>query len=184
MHKRLTLLVSLYVSLLTATSVFSETPFAPQHDPIAMGVTKLSPYFSVELSDSYFQPRLLKVFHHDKGNKSLIGVTKISEHASRQNGYAISEDGRTLLYFHQNLPSEKDISKPSGLYEYRHNREGNEEDDRIRQMQVANIGYLPAQVPENTIVFTKMVKKTTTLIVDATVYILDTKGNVRRVWPP
>ena len=171
-------------TLIPALSAMAETPFAPQHDPIKMGETKLSPYFSVELSDSMFQPRLLRAFHHDNGKKTLIGLTKISEHASRQNGYAISEDGKTLLYFHQNLPSEKNIDKPSGLYEYRHNRGGDAQDDNIRQMQVANIGYLPAQVPENTIVFTKMIKKTSTLIVDATVYMLNTEGNVRRVWPP
>jgi len=184
MHKSLTLILCTFISLLGATASYSETPFAPQHDPIAMGVTKLSPYFSVELSESIFQPRQLKAFYHEKGKKNLIGVTRISEHASRQNGYAISEDGKTLLYFHQNLPSIKEINKPSGLYEYQHNRPGNEENDRIRQMLVANIGYLPAKAPDNTIVFTKMVKKTTTLIVEGTVYILDTEGNVRRVWPP
>jgi len=172
------------LSVFSTLTAVAETPFAPQHDPIKMGTTKLSKHFSVELSDSIFSPRLLRAFLHDGGRKTLIGVTKISEHASRQNGYAVSEDGKTLLYFHQNLPSEKGIEKPSGLYEYQYGRTGDAGPDLIRQTLVANTAYLPAKVPDNTIVFTKLVKKQTTLIVEGNVYILNTDGQFRQVWPP
>jgi len=175
--KYLILILLTVAPFFNAASLAEESLFAPRHEKVEMGETKISQYYSAELSGGIIRARMLRIFHHDKGKKTLIGLTKFSEHASRQNGYAISEDGKTILYFHQNLPDASDIDKPSGLYQSRHG-----EEDKYLERQVSNTAFLPGKVPRNTIVFTKLIKKPTTLIVEGKVYIRDTDGNERLVW--
>jgi len=165
--------------LLIGSPVFAETRLAPQHEIIAKGETKLSPYFSVSLEgNGWLSPRILRTYHHENGKKTLLGFARFSKHASRQNGYALSEDGMTLLYFHQKLPGQKKLDKRSGLYEFRHGR-----GDQHLHHFINNSQYLPVQVPANTLVFTKLSKRTDTLRMDSEIYLRDTNGNEKR-WQP
>jgi len=164
-------------SLLTSTISVADSLFAPRHDEIAYGETRLSTYFSIKLSGGgWFSPRILKTYHHDGDDKQLIGICKFSEHASRQNGYAISDDGKTLLYFHQKLPNQSDIVKPGGLYEYRHGG-----DDKLLRSYINNSAYLPVKLPGNTLVFTQLNKRTDIIRMDSKVYLRDTNGN-EKLW--
>jgi len=107
--------------LATSTIALALQPRVIQHEKIPKGETQLSAYFSIELSGgNWYSPLVLKTYHHENGKKKIIGLTRFSEYASRQNGYAISDDGKTILYFHQNLPDDGGVNKPGGLYEYRH----------------------------------------------------------------
>jgi len=165
--------------IFTSTIAFAETRLAPQHEIIAKGETKLSPYFSVTLEgNGWISPRILKAYHHENGKKTLLGFARFSKHASRQNGYALSEDGMTLLYFHQKLPGQKDLDKPGGLYEFHHGR-----GDQHLHHFINNSQYLPVQVPANIIVFTKLSKRTDSLRMDSEIYLRDTNGNEKR-WQP
>jgi len=172
-------LIIILFLLFNSVFLFAETRLAPQHEIVADGRTQLSPYFSIELSgNGWLAPRVLKVFHHNKAEKTLLGVARFSEHASRQNGYAISDDGKTILYFHQKLPKYSDVDKPGGLFEFQHDR-----GDKHLHHFINNTQYLPIQLPPNIIVFTKLKRRTDVLKLDSTVYLRDTNGN-ERPWQP
>jgi len=168
--------------LLLLSSLFAcaETRLAPQHEIIAEGETQLSAYFSIELSgNGWLSPRVLKVYHHDKPAKTLLGVARFSEHASRQNGYAISNDGKTILYFHQKLPDTDGLDKPGGLYEFTHGG-----DDKHLHRFINNTQYLPIQLPTHILVFNKLKKRTDSFRMDSDVFLRDTNGNEKRWQPP
>ena len=167
--------------LLLLGSLFAgaETRLAPQHEIVAEGVTQLSPFFSIELSgNGWLNPRILRIFHHDNGKKTLLGLARFSEHASRQNGYALSNDGKTILYFHQKLPDRDGLTKPGGLYEFRHGGE-----DKHLHRFISSSQYLPIQLPSNVLVFTQLKRRTDSTRLDSEIYLRDTNGNEKR-WQP
>ena len=165
--------------LLSSLFAAAETRLAPQHEIVAEGVTQLSPFFSIKLSgNSWLSPRVLRVFHHDNGKKTLLGLARFSEHASRQNGYALSSDGKTILYFHQKLPDRDGLTKPGGLYEFRHGGE-----DKLLHTFINNSQYLPMQLPSNILVFTKLKRRVDSTRLDSEIYLRDTNGNEKR-WTP
>lgn len=162
-------------SLLFSHFVSAERTRIIQHEVIAKGITQLSPYFSIELSgNGWFSPITIKTYHHQDNDKKIIGLIKFSEFASRQNAYAISDDGKTLLYFHQNIPAARSIDKLSGLYEYRHGKS----DKRIHGF-ITSAVYLPIRLPRNIIVFAQLEKRSDSIRMDSTTYLRDTEGNER-----
>jgi len=174
--QQLTILLLLFLNSLFLSA---ETRLAPQHEIVAEGKTQISPYFSIDLTgNGWLSPRVLKIYHHDQAEKTLLGLARFSEHASRQNGYALSKDGKTILYFHQKLPDDGGNIKPGGLYEYQHGRG----DKRLHSF-INNTQYLPIQLPPNIIVFTKLKRRTDVLRLDSTVYLRDTDGNEKK-WQP
>lgn len=162
--------------LLAPTGVMAQDKDRPLRESIAEGVTELSPYFSVELSGGLLRERLLRTWHHANGQRTLLGVCKFSTHAPRQNGYAISADGKTLLYFHQAIPQAAKLDKPSGLYEFNHER-----GDRRVQDFANNSVYLDITLPRNTIVYNRLIKRQHTIFTEGEIILRDTEGNERRL---
>jgi len=176
---RIQQLILALLILLSSLFAGAETRLAPQHEIVAEGVTQLSPFFSIELSgNGWLSPRVLRTFHHDNGNKTLLGLARFSEHASRQNGYALSSDGKTILYFHQKLPNRDGLTKPGGLYEFRHGGE-----DKLLHSFINNSQYLPMQLPSNVLVFTQLKRRVDSTRLDSEIYLRDTNGNEKR-WNP
>jgi len=166
-------------SLLFSHFTNAERSKVVQHDIIAEGITQLSPYFSIERSGGgWFSPLTIKTYHHNGEDKKIIGLTKFSKFASRQNAYAISDDGKTILYFHQNLPRDGGVGKLSGLYEYRHGK-----GDKLIHGFISNAVYLPIKLPRNIIVFAQLEKRSDSIRMDSTTYLRDTNGN-ERPWQP
>ena len=166
--------------LLSSLFAYAETRLAPQHEIIAEGTTQISAYFSIELSgNGWLSPRVLKIYHLKDTENTLLGVSRFSEHASRQNGYAISNDGKTILYFHQKLPRTYGLDKPGGLYEFRHGG-----DDKHLRQYINNTQYLPIQLPTNTLVFTQLKKRTDSFRMDSKAFLRDTNGNEKQWQPP
>ncbi len=162
--------------LVSAAIATAQTRYV-QHEKINKGDTQLSPYFSITLSGgNWYSPLMLKVYHHDNGDKQLIGLSKFSEYASRQNGYAISDDGKTILYFHQNLPDDGGVNKPGGLYEYKHGRGAK----RVHSF-VSNAAYLSVPLPRNIIVYSQLEKIKDSMRLDSKYYLRDTDGN-EKLW--
>lgn len=155
-----------------------ESAYAPLHEKVEEGETQLSPYFSIKLSGGIFRPRLLETFHHENGKKVQIGLVKFSKYAPRQNGYAISADGKTLLYFHMDLPIDEVVNKRGGLYEFRHGR-----GDRQLHKDANNSEYLQNKLPTNTLVFALHKKEANSFRVKGEVYIRDTEGREKRLRP-
>lgn len=178
-YQRHNLLAILLVSTLIfpAMAIFAEESRVPQFEKIPQGETQLSPYFSIKLSGgNWIKPLTLETFHHENGKKTLIGITHFSESASRQNAYAMSDDGKILLYFHQNLPDDGGIDKPGGLYEYRHGSGAR----RIHSF-VSNAVYLPIELPRNIIVYAQLEKIKNSIRLDSKTYLRDTNGN-EKLW--
>jgi hypothetical protein len=152
--------------------------YAPLHEKVMEGETRLSPYFSIKLSGGIFRPRLLETFYHGDGEKIQIGLVKFSRYATRQNGYALSRDGKTLLYFHQDLPIDDVVNKRGGLYEFRHGH-----GDKQLHKDASNSEYLQNKLPANTIVFAKRKKEANSFRVKGEVFIRDTEGREKRLGP-
>jgi len=166
-------------SLLFSHVTNAEITRVVQHEIIPEGVTQLSPYFSIERSGGgWFSPLTIKTYYHSNNDKKIIGLTKFSEFASRQNAYAISDDGETILYFHQNLPRDGGVGKLSGLYEYRHGK-----GDKLIHGFISNAVYLPIRLPRDIIVFSQLEKRSDSIRMDSTNYLRDTNGN-ERPWKP
>lgn len=169
--------IILILGLFISTAIVEAQPSVVQHEKITKGETQLSTYFSIELSGgNWYSPLILKAYHHDNDKKELIGLTRFSEFSSRQNAYAISEDGKTLLYFHQKLPDDGGVNKPSGLYEYRHGS-GSE---RIHGF-VSNAVFLSTHLPRNIIVYAQLEKIKDSMRLDSKNYLRDTEGN-QKLW--
>ncbi|MCK4742301.1 MAG: hypothetical protein KAT25_00625 [Sulfuriflexus sp.] len=165
--------------ILNSLLAVGETRLAPQHEIVAEGVTQLSPFFSIKLSgNGWFNPRILRVYHHDKDKKTLLGLARFSEHASRQNGYALSSDGKTILYFHQKLPDADGLTKSGGLYEFRHGGV-----EKKLHHFINNSQYLPMQLPPHILVFTKLKRRINSTRLDSEIYLRDTDGNEKRWYP-
>ena len=144
-------------------------------EPVEDGEILLSDHFITEVSKGYFGPRTIKIFHSTGNTKQLLGVSNFSEYGSRQNGYAISSDGRTLLYFHQNKQGREGIDKKSGLYEYVEGR-----GDRLVHPGVNNGAYINQRLPADMIVFRRMIKKPDSYRIEGHIILRDTSGNERR----
>lgn len=174
----LLMIFSLAVAPLIQALELKESAYAPLHEEVKEGETRLSPYFSIKLSGGIFRPRLLETFHHENGKKVQIGLVKFSEFAPRQNGYAISADGKTLLYFHQDLPLDDVVNKRGGLYEFQEGR-----GDRQLHKDANNSEYLQNKLPTNTIVFAIQRKEANSFRIKGEVYIRDTEGREKRLRP-
>lgn len=178
MIKTRLLLLTLVLVLAPAAQALElkESAFAPLHEVVEEGETQLSPYFSIKLSGGIFRPRLLETFHHENGKKVQIGLVKFSKFAPRQNGYGLSADGRTLLYFHQDLPIDDVVNKRGGLYEFVHGR-----GDKQLHKDANNNEYLQNKLPSNTVVFSKYLKEAASFRVKSEIFIRDTDGHEKRL---
>ena len=145
--------------------------YAPMHEVVNEGETRLSPYFSIKLSGGIIRPRLLETFHHEDGKKVQIGLVKFSKYAPRQNGYGISEDGKTLLYFHQDLPLDDVVNKRGGLYEFKQGR-----GDKLIHKDANNSRYLMNELAPNAVVFSAYIKEMNSFRIRSNLYIRDTLG--------
>lgn len=179
MKSRLLLVIfSLILTTTTAALELDKSVYAPLHEKVEEGETQLSPYFSIKLSGGIFRPRLLETFHHENGKKIQIGLVKFSKYAPRQNGYAISADGKTLLYFHQDLPMDDVVNKRGGLYEFVQGR-----GDQLIHKDANNSEYLQNKLPTNTLVFAIHKKEANSFRIKGSVHIRDTDGNEKRLGP-
>lgn len=172
------ILLCLALSPLAHALELKESVYAPLHEKVEEGETQLSPYFSIKLSGGIFRPRLLETFHHEGGKKVQLGLVKFSKYAPRQNGYAISKDGKTLLYFHQDLPMDDVVNKRGGLYEFQQGR-----GDKQLHKDANNSEYLQNKLPPNTVVFAIRKKEANSFRVKSEIYIRDTEGNEKRLFP-
>lgn len=145
-------------------------------EPVQDGETIVSDFFSVESTKSFFRPRKIRVFHTSGNIRELLGISNFSDFSSRQNGYAISNDGRTLLYFHQNKRGREGVDKPSGLYEYTEGK-----GDILVHLGVNNGAYIKQKTPANTIVFRRLERIPDSYGVTGKVFLRDTSGN-ERLW--
>ena len=153
-----------------------KSSYAPLHEVVNEGETQLSPYFSIKLSGGIFRPRLLETYHHENGKKVQIGLVKFSKYAPRQNGYGLSADGKTLLYFHQDLPLDDVVNKRGGLYEFQHGR-----GDKQLHKDANNNQYLQKKLPPNAVVFSTYLKEKNSFRVKSKLYIRDTKGREKKI---
>jgi|GEM_PF-5325197 len=168
----------LYLALASPVQSLEKSVYAPLHEKVETGETRLSPYFSIKLSGGIIRPRLLETFHHQGDNKVQIGLVKFSEYAPRQNGYALSADGKTLLYFHRDLPADDVVNKRSGLYEFRHGR-----GDKLLHRDANNSEYLQTRLPPNTLVFAIHRQEAHSFRIQGEVFIRDTEGREKRLGP-
>ena len=86
------------------------------------GFSRLSQYFGVEVEGGIFTARKIHFFYTGSENKAkqLIGSTYFPVYESRQGAYALSEDGRTLLFMHSGAFNQEGLRKETGLYEHTH----------------------------------------------------------------
>ncbi|MDT8404453.1 hypothetical protein [Sulfuriflexus sp.] len=174
----ITRLLPLFLSLILAplAQALEKSVYAPLHEKVETGETRLSAYFSIKLSGGIMRPRVLETFHHQGDKKVQIGLVKFSEYSPRQNGYAISADGKTLLYFHRDLPASKVVNKRSGLYEFRHGH-----GDKLLHRDANNSEYLEEKLPANTVVFGVYKKEANSFRIQGEVYTRDTDGREKRL---
>ena len=111
-----------------------------------------------ELSDVFFvrvsRGGGMRFYHYnpESDRKTLIGTIRAprydsSDYGSRGGAFAISRDGKTLLYFHNPGASRDSPAKVEGLYQFTHGiGDALIYDDCLRQS---------GDVPENTVTFTR-----------------------------
>lgn len=120
------------------------TPYAQQPTPLPpfrdasdylkldTGEHSISPHFSYVVEGGFFSGRRIVLYHvpdaqEGKPKEPLgtvsVGGSSISEY-SRKSVFAVSDDGKILLYLHSIHPSTPDSlkDKPRGLYEYVHGK--------------------------------------------------------------
>jgi hypothetical protein len=89
-----------------------------------VGFHRLSPYFAVAVGGgSAGKPRLMQIYYYENGTsrRHLIGVIEAvkfesADYGPRDQHFAISDDGRNLLYFHEANHGYGALDKPDGLY--------------------------------------------------------------------
>jgi len=86
----------------------------------------------------------------DGQSKELIGSDLFPVYASRQGAYAISEDGKTLLFVHDERLNQDNLKKKTGLYEFTHGP-----GVRLIDATARSGTYVNQTLPVNTIVFKK-----------------------------
>ncbi len=96
------------------------------HAGTQTGFHRLSPYFAVSVSGGTIGNRTMEFCHFPDGGgrKKLIGmVTGFlldgADYGARNQHFALSADGRQLLYFHEEALGYAHVRKPDGLYRYR-----------------------------------------------------------------
>jgi hypothetical protein len=126
------------------------TGFVPMQEAPVPGFNKVSEFFGVEVTGGIFSPRKIKIFHiqSEDQNKELIGSDFFPVYQSRQGAYAVSDDGRTLLFIHNELLNTRPLSRTSGLYEYVHGR-----GTKLLESSAHGGIYINDILPSNAIVF-------------------------------
>ena len=116
----------------------------------APGFSKVSEFFGVEVTGGIFSARKIKLFHikSDRQEKELIGSDFFPVYQSRQGAYAVSDDGRTMIFVHDELLNAGNLNKTSGLYEFVHGRGG-----RLLDSGAHGGIYINETLPKNAIVF-------------------------------
>ena len=119
------------------------------------GFHTLSKHFAVDVSR---KTNTVSFYHYevdDNGEQkeTLIGTISaymfdFSDFGSRENAFAISEDGRVLLYFHESAQSHGRLHKADGLYVYQHGR-----GDQLVHRNVDRYSYGSGDLPRNAITF-------------------------------
>ena len=95
-----------------------------QHLGTQVGFHRLSPYFAVSVGGGTAgTPRLMQIYFYENGTsrRHLIGTVEAvtfesSDFGPRDQHFAMSEDGRKLLYFHEARYGYGALDKPDGLY--------------------------------------------------------------------
>lgn len=141
------LLVALPVSC--TLSQHDPTGFMPMHAAPEPGYTQISDHFGVEITGGIFTARKAMFFHirPDVGGKELIGATLFPVYGSRQGAYAISEDGKVLLFMHDERLNQDGINKTTGLYQFTH-----EIGNRLIHAGARSVTYINEALPLNAIV--------------------------------
>jgi hypothetical protein len=126
------------------------TGFIPMQEAPQPGLTRVSPYFEVEVEGGVFTVRRINFFYvgMDSRTKQLIGSTHFPVYESRQGAYALSGDGRTLLFMHSATFNRKELRKDTGLYEYAHGA-----GERLLDGSARSGIYLNDNFPADAIVF-------------------------------
>jgi len=119
----------------------------------------LSDYFAVDVSR---KTKTVSFYHYEtdedgRQKETLIGTAAaymfdFSDFGSRENTFAISNDGHVLLYFHEAAQSRNRLSKPDGLYVYHHGR-----GDHLVHRNVDRYHYGSGDLPRNSIIFSKKI---------------------------
>jgi len=157
---------------LSFTAKAGDSSYIPQHDTIAEGETIISNSFFAKVSGGFMGPRMISIYYKNNDVLQLIGLNTYPKYGSRQNAYAISDDGKTLLYFHKNRLDSDNINKSDGLYEY---TVGNGD---IAIYDKVNSGvYIKDKTPNNSIVFGRLLKDNNTGQINRKIFIRDTKGS-------
>jgi hypothetical protein len=95
-----------------------------QHLGTQAGFHRLSPYFAVAVGGgSAGTERLMQIYFYENGTsrRHLIGTVEAvtfesSDFGPRDQHFAVSDDGRKLLYFHEARYGYGALDKPDGLY--------------------------------------------------------------------
>ena len=95
-----------------------------QHLGTQAGFHRLSPYFAVSVGGGTAgTPRLMQIYFYENGTsrRHLIGTLEAvtfesADFGPRDQHFAMSEDGRKLLYFHEARYGYGSLDKPDGLY--------------------------------------------------------------------
>lgn len=124
------------------------TGFVPMRDAPPPGYTQISEFFGVEVSGSFFKARAIEFFHFAQGKKELIGAEYFPPYQSRQGAYAVSEDGRMLLFIHAEQLNTDKLQQATGLYEFVHERGA-----RLLDAKARSGIYINDTLPMNAIVF-------------------------------
>jgi len=114
------------------------------------GHTRISSYFGIEVTGGTFSPRRILFFHiqADGQSKELIGSNLFPVYESRQGAYAISDDGRSFLYMHDERLNQGALKKGTGLYQFKHGS-----GDRLIDGNARSGIYINDALPSNAIVF-------------------------------
>ena len=89
-----------------------------------VGFHRLSPYFAVAVGGGGTgNVRLMQIYFYENGTsrRHLIGTLEAvtfesADYGPRDQHFAISDDGRKLLYFHEAKHGYGSLEKPDGLY--------------------------------------------------------------------
>lgn len=179
-----------FVGVLLAIAISASSCTLPQSDPTGFftlhdapqpGHNRISQYFSVEVTGGVVTARSIRYYHHpDGGQKSeLIGADLFPVMASRQTAYAISDDGKRFLYFH-NRELKEGVTKESGLYLFTHG-----DGDKITYRRAYNNHNPSEKLPKNAVAFGKIPPESHIFLKDEPTYVRTTEGEEYvYVWIP
>ena len=170
---------SVILLLFLSQSVFAgDLSYIPTHKTLDKGETIISDSFLAKVSGGFMKPRIVSIYSRNNGKLNLIGVSTFPKYASRQNAYAVSPDGKTIIYIHMKRYGNKKVNKSDGLYRYTAGQ-----GDVVIHEGVDSGVYIKDEVPDNAIVFRRPSKAGDTGRVERSVIIRDTDG-VEKEWNP